>query len=492
MLLQWQKEFAYISERKSYLLGVVASIIYGATLIDLSLVPADYQTLFIASRTGAGVLILLYLLGQYLLKFPVRVGYYLIFLAVMSISAFRLNSADTSNYLLLNGTCLIMFSILASMTTKEALLLSIYGVAVNIGTYLTLYTDTIPLNQAGLLVILALHIIFILVTKFRYDILKRNFLHNLLLQEQKEEIEQQRNNLLLMNEHVNQQKEEILAQRDAIEQKNETLENTLQNLAKKNNNITASITYAKRIQEAMLPSMQVFRRLLPESFVFYLPRDIVSGDFYWIVQKDGWTVVAAVDCTGHGVPGAFMSIAGEAMLRQIVEVQNVIRPDLILNELHVKVRKALRQGESQNRDGMDVAICAYHPQKNILQFAGAQNQLIYVKEGKLQRIRGDRQPIGGLQREAERVFNYHELEITTPTMCYLFSDGYQDQFGGAAGRKFMHHRFKDLLHRIHTLPFEEQAKKLGETLQLWMYEGGETQLDDILVIGFRLAPTVEK
>ncbi len=484
----WRQEFKENSRKKSYLLGVIAALIFPATLIDLSMVTEGNQSIFILTRTLPSALILFYLALQRLFRLPDKPGYYITFVAVITAAAFRVNDTDTSNFLLLNATCFIMFAILASLKLRDTIIMSVYATIVNIIFYFWLYAETIPPNNAGLLVIIALEVIFVLVIKFRYDILKRNFLNSMLLQHQKEEIEKQRNNLLELNEEIHQQKEEILSQRDAIEQKRAELEKTLQKLAKKNANITASITYAQRIQEAMLPNLNTIQSFFPHAFVLYKPRDIVSGDFYWVKEKNGWVIFAAADCTGHGVPGAFMSITGDAILSQIVEVQGITAPAEILNQLHIRIRSGLKQKETHNRDGMDIAVCAYNFATRELCFAGAQNQLLYVQNGEMKRLRGNRQPIGGLQRETERIFTNHSIHITVPTMCYLFSDGYQDQFGGKDGRKFMNHRFRELLLANHQKPAAEQERILDETLNQWISEGNEQQIDDILVMGVLIQP----
>jgi len=485
---KWQVEFDEISRKKSYLLGIIASLIFPATLIDYSLVPVETQSIFIASRVIPPVCIILYLLAQRFLNLSFKPGYYLIFITTVTASAFRVNAFDTDNFLLLSTTVFIMYSILASLRLSDAIIMAVYGLVVNIAFFFLFYADTIPLHQGGLLIVGALEIVFILVIKFRYDILKRNYFNSMILQKQKEEIELQRNNLLELNEEIHQQKEEILSQRDAIEEKNGALQKALGNLARKNANITASITYAKRIQDAMLPSISTIQSYFPHSFVFYKPRDIVSGDFYWITTKNNWVIFAAVDCTGHGVPGAFMSITGDALLTQIVEVQGIVSPDVILNELHLKVRKGLKQEETQNRDGMDISICAYNVVTKQLHFAGAQNQLLYMQDETMHRIRGDRQPIGGLQREKKRLFTNHTLQITKPTMCYMFSDGFQDQFGGMEGKKFMAHRFRELLMLCHKKPVAQQHEELEHTFSHWIGQSDEKQIDDVLVIGFLVQP----
>lgn len=252
------------------------------------------------------------------------------------------------------------------------------------------------------------------------------------------------------------------------------------------NDITASIDYARQIQEAMLPTYESIQEYLPASFVLFKPRDIVSGDFYYFTAntKGCKMVLAAVDCTGHGVPGAFMSLIGNDILNGIVEQEGVTNADIVLNKLHRGVRNSLNQYNSSNRDGMDISLCVIDKQAKVVEFAGAMNSLVYVQNGELKRLTGDKVPIGGEQREALREFHSHTIDISIPTTLYLYSDGYQDQFGGKDNRKFMAPRFRELLYSIHQKPMIEQKIMLESTLVAWQQDN--EQLDDILVIGVQV------
>ncbi len=256
-------------------------------------------------------------------------------------------------------------------------------------------------------------------------------------------------------------------------------------LEKNSEKVTSSIKYAKRIQSAMLPVRTLIKEILPESFVFFKPRDIVSGDFFWFKKIKNKTFVAAVDCTGHGVPGAFMSMIGNNLLNEIVVSSHIESPDKILNELHEKITYLLRQGETDNKDGMDLSLCVIDDEEQKLEFAGAKNPLIVIKHDDLHLIKGDKLPIGGIQLDKPRDYRKHTLDISEPGMYYLFSDGYIDQFGGEDNSKFMLKRFKDLLLKINNQPVEDQRKELRKELQAWM-KNQSMQTDDILVMGFRL------
>lgn len=252
------------------------------------------------------------------------------------------------------------------------------------------------------------------------------------------------------------------------------------------NNITASIDYARQIQDAMLPTYQSIQKHLPKSFVLFKPRDIVSGDFYYFTANtsNNKMVLAAIDCTGHGVPGAFMSLIGNDILNGIIEQEGITKADIVLDKLHRGVRNSLNQYNSSNRDGMDISLCVIDRQAKTVEFAGAMNSLVYIQNGELTRLIGDKMPIGGEQREVNRKFHSHTIDISIPTTLYLYSDGYQDQFGGKGNRKFMAPRFRELLYSIYQKPMIEQKNMLESTLENW--QEGNAQLDDILVIGVNI------
>ncbi|TRX52219.1 SpoIIE family protein phosphatase [Fulvivirga sp. M361] len=270
-----------------------------------------------------------------------------------------------------------------------------------------------------------------------------------------------------------------------------------QEIERKNQKIRSSINYAQRIQEATLPDDNLRENLIPDSFILFKPRDAVSGDFYFISEIKSWydpdVVMAAVDCTGHGIPGAFMSMIGMNSLNQIIS-QGEADSDQILVTLDKTINSALKQEATGNKDGMDVALCIYRKEKDVIEFSGAKNPLVYIQNNELFQIKGDVHPIGGFRKsnkkgEIKKTFKKHIVQIDQPTMIYLYSDGYQDQFGGEKGAKFMAKRFKNLLLDIHNKPVAEQKKILEETFDAW--KGDIKQTDDILVMGIRLDNSVE-
>jgi serine phosphatase RsbU (regulator of sigma subunit) len=260
-----------------------------------------------------------------------------------------------------------------------------------------------------------------------------------------------------------------------------------------NKNVKSSINYAKRIQEAMLPKKDMQQNVLKDSFILFKPRDVVSGDFYWFSpvknEKAAPTgsdlAFGAIDCTGHGVPGAFMSMIGINSLNTIVN-RGITETNRILDALHHEIRSALQQDVTGNNDGMDAALCIYRAERNALEFSGAKNPLVYIQNNEVFQVKGDIHPIGGSRTKNDHAFRKHEISIQTPTVAYLFTDGFRDQFGGSENQKFMSKRFTRLLLEIHQLPMAEQKQKLETAFEEW--KGKNEQTDDVLVIGVRLNP----
>jgi ligand-binding sensor domain-containing protein/serine phosphatase RsbU (regulator of sigma subunit) len=300
------------------------------------------------------------------------------------------------------------------------------------------------------------------------------------VQERTQELRKEKENVEAKNKEIEQKNAEI-------ESKNQQLTAVLQELAAQNNDLRESIIYARRIQEAILPSKEEIEKHFSNCFILYIPRDIVSGDFYWVHRHKEDRYIVAADCTGHGVPGAFMSLIGYTLLNKIVNELQIEEPSKILDQLHVEVRQALKQHhmDSESRDGMDISICRFNLQTKTAQFAGANHTLLYFREHKdLIEIKGNKYPIGGRVLEDRKDFTLHNLEVAGGAMLYLFTDGYLDQFGGPLSKKFMMRNFKDLLKKIHHLPLERQRKELKNELDKW--KGENPQLDDILVIGIQI------
>jgi serine phosphatase RsbU (regulator of sigma subunit)/HAMP domain-containing protein len=288
---------------------------------------------------------------------------------------------------------------------------------------------------------------------------------------------------LAENERVLEQKviertEEVVRQKQEIESKNEELEILYKQ-------VTDSIHYAKRIQDAILPSNNRVKKLLPDSFILFKPKDIVSGDFYWIEQKAELVYFAAVDCTGHGVPGAFMSLVGYNILKDILNNTAAKSPAEILNSLRDGVVNTLRADDSgkQAKDGMDMTLCAINYDTMELQYAAAFNPLYIIRNGELIQHGANKFPIGSFIGE-KTSFDNHLIKLQKGDQIFIFSDGYADQFGGPSGKKFMVGNFRKLLAQIAPLDSNAQKLKLDETLVTW--QGSQEQVDDVLVIGVKV------
>lgn len=282
---------------------------------------------------------------------------------------------------------------------------------------------------------------------------------------------------------------------DAISKSQEEMERQNKIIEKKNEDILASINYAKRIQQAILPTFEEIDALLADYFILYKPLDIVSGDFYWVTKKHYKLILVIADCTGHGIPGAFMSLIGNDLLNEIVNTRNITSPELILEELRKDIHRVLRQGTTLVQDGMDIAICTIDQfpieYEEILgtpklEFAGASNPIVIIQNEELTYIRGDNIPIGGYHpKNSHKTFIKHSFPLDVPTKFYMFTDGYQDQFGGENNGKFSSKRLREMLFSIRNEPIKLQKEILETTIDSWLGDPHK-QIDDILVLGVSL------
>lgn len=253
----------------------------------------------------------------------------------------------------------------------------------------------------------------------------------------------------------------------------------------KNSNITDSINYAKGIQEAILPDLKLLENVFQENFVICKPRDIVNGDFYWFTEKGPYFIMAVVDCTGHGVPGAFMNVLGNSLLNQIILDQDIIKPSEVLLELNKRILSMLHQERfnRNNYDGMDIGIVQYHKDSGKIIFSGAKLALYIYKEGTLDVFKGNNVSLGGNYQQ-ERFFDEHEANVTSGDSFYLLTDGIIDQFGEVTNKKFKNYRLKELLNAINQFPMAHQAKIIEDTFYQW--KGNQEQTDDMLIIGVKV------
>lgn len=286
------------------------------------------------------------------------------------------------------------------------------------------------------------------------------------------------------NDELHALNAEIIMQRDEIEQHNSEISEQKEQIEVKNKKILDSIHYAKRIQNALLPSSENINDLLPNSFVFYQPRDIVSGDFYYIKKIRNKLFFAVADCTGHGVPGAFMSLLGVALLNDIVDSRAISEPDKILEAMRIQIKSLLHQSNSHRGpdDGMELAFCVADLDKQELKYAGAGSPLFIIRNGDALEVKPDRMPIGVYPKE--KPFTGHIVKLEKNDSIYLFTDGYLDQLGGPERKKFKRNKFKDLLLMIAHHEMDAQKQILADTMHQWM--GDVHQTDDILVLGAKL------
>lgn len=301
------------------------------------------------------------------------------------------------------------------------------------------------------------------------------------IEEQKEEIASQRDLLLEINEEILQQKEEIETQRDEIESQRDKI-------AHQNNEIMQSIHYAKRIQTAVMPVDDKLRKYIADFFIYFKPRDIVSGDFYWTSAIDGKLIIAAADCTGHGVPGAFMSMLGVSLLNEVILKNRIFKSDEILNNLRNSIINTLTQSKTDKSeyhayDGMDIAMCVIDTNAKTLEFSGAYNKLIMIRKGEIVEINGDRMPIGRHDK-SKTPFTCHKVAIEKEDQFYLLTDGFKDQFGSNDGKKMKKPHLFNILHKVSGQSMIAQEQLLNEAFETWRNKYDQT--DDVLVIGFKI------
>lgn len=277
----------------------------------------------------------------------------------------------------------------------------------------------------------------------------------------------------------------ISLQKEEIEEKHKKLKEQHDLIAEQQKDIFGDIRYSKRIQNSVLPTQEALQEIIPEHFILNMPRNIVSGDFYWVGKHQNQRTIAVADCTGHGISGAFMTMAGTAFLNDILGKNEALAPHDALYRLRKMVMHLLKQKgeEGEASDGMDISLTMINSNNTKLYFAGANNPVYLVRNGELEIIKGDRMPIG-IHLNFKRPFTLVELDVKKGDMVYLFSDGYADQFGGIRNKKFRYKNFQDLLLKNHKKPLEKQKEILEKTILEW--KGNHNQVDDILVMGYKI------
>ncbi len=269
----------------------------------------------------------------------------------------------------------------------------------------------------------------------------------------------------------------------AIHKEKERIEKLRQEIEKQHQEVTNSIRYAQRIQTALMPAKELLKEYLPKHFVMWKPRDIVSGDFFWTKKIDNLIYIVAADCTGHGVPGALMSMLGMAFLNEIIS-DDKLPAGQVLDTLRVHIKKSLSQtgAYKEQKDGMDLALCVLNTETDKMQYAGANNHLYLIRHNELVRYKADSMPIGIYRRE--KPFTNNEIQLQKGDRFYIFSDGFQDQFGGKQEQKFKSKQFKELLLTIHAKPMAQQLELADKAFHDW--KGKIDQIDDVLLIGVEI------
>lgn len=364
------------------------------------------------------------------------------------------------------------------------LLTSILAFFVNQTVYMPIHIPDIYLLPSFIYLFAGSHYIGVL-SHWRGSILRKTKEE---IQNQNIALKEQKDQLLVLNEEYNQQNQEILAQRDNIEQQKIVLEQRNQVIEKINMDMKDSLNYAQLIQQTILPLPEHLNHFFKSYFVLYQPKDIVSGDFYFFENiDDKFSILAVADCTGHGIPGAFMSLIANQILQEIIN-KNIYEPHQILHALHIGIRQALKQKETTNRDGMDISICLINKTAKTIDFAGAKTSLIYFENNEIHVIKSQNTNIGGEQREQNRLFDNHSIALkpNSEYRFYLFTDGFHDQFGGEKSKKFGKRKLRETLTEAQNLPLSSQKKFLENILLDWIEEGNEEQIDDVLVFGFSI------
>lgn len=464
------------SEMDSTILRYHTIALWVAVIFDMLFFVTDYFNIyeywqeFLTFRTAVSLVCLFTVLFHKKLKIPYEVLGFIPVLLISIQNAYMWSVMDIEHLQKHTFAYIAMF-IGSGMFMFYHVYYSITIVVANIIANIIFfhYNSSLTLDEIlvnGGLLTGAVAVFSILLIRMRYRLTKKEIIARLMLEKSKKELEEQK----------------------AITEE-------------KNKEIVDSINYAKRIQDALITPPTKLKKLLPQSFVIYLPKDIVSGDFYWANEitttkanqpNEKLVVFAVADCTGHGVSGAFMSIIGLKILNQSKIQPNVNSPAEALNYLNDELFKAINihtEDDNVIRDGMDIALCSLKLSESselsesyLLQYAGANNSLYIVRNGVLLETKADKQPIGAY--ETDKSFQNHEIELQKGDMVYLFSDGFADQFGGPKGKKFNYKQFKQLLIDVSALPVDEQQKVLFENHNEW--KGSQEQLDDICIMGVRI------
>jgi serine phosphatase RsbU (regulator of sigma subunit) len=398
---------------------------------------------------------------------------YFIFSAVISIHDFQVLRILLTPYPILLGIiCVFVISIIAAVKKyKSAGFFLLANVALTTGYVAAILYRFGAINNSFSVYVFAPDqigfVAFLLLLSFalgdKINILKVEI------------ISAQEKALVVLEEKVQQRTIEVVRQKQEVEKQKSLVE-------EKNKEVLDSITYAKRLQDAILPPLSIIKKYLPDSFLLYKPKDIVAGDFYWLERAGDNILIAACDCTGHGVPGAMVSVVCSNALNRTVKEFKITEPGKILDKVKELVLETFEKSESDVQDGMDISLCCLNTKTKEIQWSGANNPLWYIQDNELKEVAPDKQPIGKFN--LAKPFNTASLKLKKGDTLYLFTDGYADQFGGPKGKKFKYKQLSEKLKAISEKPMEEQKEMLDETIESW--KGSLEQVDDILIIGIRV------
>jgi serine phosphatase RsbU (regulator of sigma subunit) len=403
-------------------------------------------------------------------------------------------------FIAISGISYMIFVIIkAAYNKREGSFIFIIGMVIMLGVMLndTLYTKQIikstELMPIGMLIFLFIQA-YLLSVKFNRAFIRTEQLTDELtyinknlekiVEERTEEITYQKHEIEEKNEELSQLVEEVTSQRDEIEAQRDLVTDQKEKIEEIHHEISQSIDYAKRIQSAILSDTAILKKRLSDYFVLFKPRDKVSGDFYWWREIEGHLLITAADCTGHGVPGGFMSMLGISFLREIIVKEYMTHPGVILRKLRKEIINVLKQkGESgEQKDGMDMALISIDIETKMMQFSGANNPLYLIRDGELIEYKGDKMPIAIYEKMDK--FSTLDIQLQTGDQIFLSSDGYPDQFGGPKGKKFKYKPFKQLLLDNSSKPMSEQLEILDKNFIDW--KGHLEQIDDVVVLGIKI------
>lgn len=491
----WKAEYKRIGQLYARWGAILVIFLFPLSTIPELNLEKPNETIWYIFRYGPSVIVGIVFLLHQKFRFSHELLFEIIAFCLFTSAAYMVDCTDWMTYVISMITVFITSAVLVILRPFYFVINFICVFLIQIASH-SIFCDASIQDyflMKGVNILLVVGVAAFSIAAFRYYIMKNNFMHRVALQEAHFELQERNQSLLKIqkdlrfksdqvteqNEELKMQKEEILSQRDAMQSQKEFIE-------KQNRDIIGSIRYAKRIQSAMLPTVEEFQKVLPNSFVLFIPRDIVSGDFYWTAQLAGKKIIAALDCTGHGVPGAFMSLVGDTNLNQIVLQEGTTDPSQILSKLHDGVITSLKQAENDNQDGMDAAIIVIDEIHKTIQFAGAKNPLVRISsKNEIEVFKGDKYSIGGKDNfNNTPSFTTQAITYDINSNYYVFSDGYADQFGGPNDKKFMVSNLKKLLQEMYHRGIKDQHFILQQRFEEW--KGESPQTDDVLFIGFKL------